>query len=487
MMYSTKPHSRRATITLWEQIQHIRADKLTSMNEIIWFTLRHFFPAVLCLLAALMVPSAAHAAEDDPLCFDVKDIGAPDEQTTLIHPWKVVSLDPVYGGHWVVAGDIDGDGEVEIVSTENFSEKDVHYTSAVAAQKLDGTVLWQWGDPAIGRKVWHHDVACQIHDWDGDGTNEVVLCTKGYLVELDGASGRERRRFPIPDEATDCLAFCNLSGNDRPTDVLVKNRYRQIWAYSREGDLLWTVKDPGGYRTAHQPRPMDIDGDGRDEVMASYAMLNHDGSVRWVFESEKVKQSRGHLDCARIVRRGKTPEEWRIALTCCGANNVALVDGNGRVLWEVTGHHFESIDVGRVLPDHPGPHMIVDIDHQPYGNSPIWVLDKQGNLLGRIVTDYSRHHALLDWTGEGVDEILVAHNRAIYNHHGERIATFAEPKPGKTARNVEQSILTGDMTGDGVPDVILATPNAVYIYRNENGLKSDSPQHLGTELNFTLY
>ena len=74
-----------------------------------------------------------------------------------------------------------------------------------------------------------------------DGKNEVVLCTKGFLVELDGATGREKRRISIPEDATDCLVFCNLSGGSRPCDVLVKDRYHQIWAYDQSGSLLWTV------------------------------------------------------------------------------------------------------------------------------------------------------------------------------------------------------------------------------------------------------
>jgi len=263
MVYSTMTTGNSAVAGSWQQAQHIRPGSSTTMNDLTRLMRRHCWRSLLCLLGALLVPPTAYTIETEPLYFDVKDIGEPGREAPLIQPWKVVSLDREYGGHWVVAGDLDADGEVEIVSAENFNEKDVHYTSAVAAQKLDGTVLWRWGDPAIGRKVWHHDVACQIHDWDGDGKNDVVICTKGYLVELDGVTGKERRRLPIPDEATDCLVFCNLSGNDRPTDVLVKNRYHEIWAYSREGDLLWTVRNPGGYRTAHQPRPMDLDGDGR--------------------------------------------------------------------------------------------------------------------------------------------------------------------------------------------------------------------------------
>lgn len=425
------------------------------------------------------------AEQDTPVRFDVKYVSAPPADVPRIAPWKVIPLDAEYGGQWVVAGDVNGDGQVEIVSAENVNEDDVHYTSTAVAQTLDGSVLWRWGDPAIGRKIWHHDVACQIHDWDGDGRKEVVLCTKGFLVELDGATGQQRRRIAIAEDATDCLVFCNLSGGPHPGDVLVKNRYRQIWAYDRSGRLLWTVKDPGGYRTAHQPRPIDLDGDGRDEIMAGYAMLNSDSSVRWVFHSKKVDQARGHLDCVRIVRQGKTPEDFRLALTCCGANNVALVDGIGNVLWEVAGHHYESVDVGRIFTDVEGPQIVVDIDHQPLGESPLCVLDEKGHFLGRIVTDYSRHHCLLDWTGDGADEILVAHNGSVYDHRGRCIAVFATPDDGKGEG--ERSMLIGDMNGDAVLDVMIVTPQNVYIYVNKKGAKSKESVPLGTEFNFTLY
>jgi hypothetical protein len=443
---------------------------------------------ILCLLVVFGFCTVLCAKREGPVYYDVKDVGEPTTEVPFIEPWKVVSLDAEYGGQWVVAGDVDGDGQVEIVSAENVNENDVHYTSTAAAQELDGSVLWRWGNPATGRKNWHHDVACQIHDWDGDGRNEVVLCTKGFLVELDGATGRERRRIDIADDATDCLVFCNLSGGRRPSDVLVKNRYHQIWAYGHAGNLLWTVKDPGDYRTAHQPRPIDIDGDGRDEIMAGYAMLNADGSVRWVFKSKSVEQARGHLDCCRVVRQGEKPEDFRLVLTCCGANNVALVDGTGRILWEVAGHHFESVDVGRVFAGVGGRQLVVDIDHQPLGNSPLWVLDEKGKLLGRIVTDYSRHHCLLDWTGDGVNEILVAHNGCIYDHHGRRIGVFAVPEGGPVGTGKgERSMLIGDMTGDGVRDVMIATTETVYIFKNVKGLKLDGPVRLGTERNFTLY
>ncbi len=432
----------------------------------------------LCLVLCPLLPG-----QETNLLFDCNDTGDNAIKGSAVAPWKIIPLDQAYGGQWVVTGDIDGDGQVEIISAENHNEKDVHYTSAVVAQKLDGRTIWRWGRPDEGRKKWHHDVACQIHDWDHDGQPEIVLCDQGSIVELDGRTGQEKRRIKIAKDATDCLTFCNLTGKGWPSDVLVKDRYHQIWAYDYDGKLLWTVKNPGEYRTAHQCRPIDIDDDGRDEVMAGYAMLNADGSVRWIYKSGTVDQGRGHLDCVRLFKTGQTPADFRLVLTCCGANNIAMIDGTGQIVWEQAGRHFESIDVGHFLPGQAEPQVIVDIDHQPLGKSPIWILDARGKQVGQITTNYSRHHALLDWDGDGYDEIVVGHNRGIYNYQGRRIATLVKTDSEKST--AEESVLIGDMNGDKIPDVAIASTEQVTIYLNEKGTPKDIP--LGTEFNFTLY
>jgi hypothetical protein len=405
-----------------------------------------------------------------------------------IQPWRTVALDPEYSGAWIVAGDLDGDGAVDIVSARNVNQNDVHYTSAVVAQRLDGGVLWRWGDPKVGRKELHHDVACQIYDWDGDGKNEVVLCTDGFLVELEGATGREKRRLPLPQGASDSLVFANFSGGSRATDVLVKTRYSRIWAFDRGGKQLWMVEKPGGYRTAHQPVPVDLDGDGRDEIMAGFAMLNADGTTRWTYRSEKMELRRGHCDCFRLVRAGKTPAEFRFAMTMCGAKGIALLNGDGQPLWEAGGEHFESVDVGRICADAEGLQLAVDIAHGPWGDGPVWVFDESGEVRTKIQTDASRHHALVDWTGDGIEEIVVAQSRALYDGRGRVLARFAMDAKDDPAGE-ERLVLVGDFTGDGVPDVLLTTRamTHVCIYKNERGKRPSPPAPLGTGPNFTLY
>ena len=430
--------------------------------------------------------------KDKPEYFDVVDRG---EKAPPIKPWKKVALDPGCSGAWVVTGDINGDGKAEIVSARNVNVGDVHYTSAVVAQGLDGRVLWRWCGPKIGRRGLHHDVACQIHDWDGDGRNEVVLCADGCLVELDGGTGEERRRIPLPPEATDCLVFANLSGGSHASDVIVKNRYTQLWALDHSGKLLWTIQNPGGFPTAHQPFPVDIDGDGRDEVMAGYAMVNPDGRVRWTVEDDGSLSRSGHLDCCRVLRKGETAKDSRLVFTCCSLNRLMAVDGNGRAQWKVEGHHFESIDIGRIHPKRPGPQILVDLVAPPgVKEYPVWVLDEEGKLLGQITAEYSRFHMIVDWNGDGIEEIVLPHARGLFDCTGKRIGTFAMDAQadvfgGQPAQEGEigNIVLRGDMDGDGVPDISITAPDALYVFRNEKGRRAKGKMPVGCGRNFTLY
>ncbi len=93
-------------------------------------------------------------------------------------------------------GDVDGDGEYEIIVKWTSSERDVgepggpSYSGTVrfAAYKLNGTKLWA-NDINLGRNVYSsaHTVQFLVYDFDGDGKSEMICQTS--LGSTD-ASGR---------------------------------------------------------------------------------------------------------------------------------------------------------------------------------------------------------------------------------------------------------------------------------------------------------
>ncbi len=453
------------------------------------------------LLPASVVAHAADAqvpvrdlANVQPARFDVDEKNFPAQGVPVIRPNYTLKLEPGYGGPWLTVGDLTGDGIAEVVSAKADGPGDVHYTSTVAVHRLDGSLLWKWGDPQSRNKIWH-DVACQIHDLDGDGRNEVVIAADQRVIVFDGATGSQKWQFPIPEKASDCITFCNLSGAKRPTDMLVKTRYEQIWAHDAKGRLLWNVTKPGGYRTSHQPFPIDLDGDGRDEIMAGFAMLNSDGSLRWTIPSLDGKPLRGHADAIRLFQDGPKPEDKRIVVSHCGGNQITMLDGNGKIIWCDTGVHFESVFFGRLDPKLPGRQLVVDVAHQPWGKQPLLILDEQGALLGRYTTDRSRQHRLVDWFGTGEDLIAYAQGRMLLNARGEMVARFDTPmpegvdplQPGDTP--LGYMLHLADVNNDQRPDVVVGAGRApaVWIYVNEKGPQGLDPSRLVMPTNATLY
>ena len=97
---------------------------------------RRVAPAIAVTFVAHVL--ALHAADVQPFRTDA--MGTPSANAPVVKPWRVITVDPLYGGNWVVAGDIDGNGEVEIVSAQNFNEGDNHFTGRCPATRWERAV-----------------------------------------------------------------------------------------------------------------------------------------------------------------------------------------------------------------------------------------------------------------------------------------------------------------------------------------------------------
>ena len=111
--------------------------------------------------------------------------------------------------------------------------------------------------------------------------------------------------------------------------------------------------------------------------------------------------------------------------------------------------------------------------------------DQDGDLLGQIITDGSRHHPLIDWFSQGFDRsvasIVMGTAAAMFDCAGNKVARLDAPEAGLVTK--------GDLTGNGVPDLMFSSNPAseVALFRNEQGKPPAGGVPLGTGVNYTLY
>lgn len=247
----------------------------------------------------------------------------------------------------LLLGDINGDGRMEMIFVQAKGGIDARYVpyeiSCITAFALTGEMLWQFGEPVEDCGGFGADFPAQVCDIDADGKLEVLCVKEGRFKVLDGATGTVKREFELPDEeAHDCILVCNLSGNRLPQDVILKDRYKRMWAMDKDFNLLWTHEGNVG----HFPWASDVNGDGYDEIMAGYDLLNHEGKLLW-----SCKNLDDHADCLWVgdVNGDGKPE---IAV---GGSSTCLYDADGNELWRYDDSiESQHIALGKFLPDEPG-------------------------------------------------------------------------------------------------------------------------------------
>ena len=245
---------------------------------------------------------------------------------TYSHPLSTIDVKD-FGAETLRIGDLNGNGAPDLLFTQS-----IHGTreiTCLTATDIFGNVLWQTGEPATENGPIYSDLPVQIYDWDDDGRNEVLyvrqakyaeLYEEGWAIQrarryegeatmviLDGETGMEKDAFPIPAPADDCFLFADLTGQGQRRDLVVKDRYWNLWGLSHAGEVMWHWEGSPG----HFPAIGDIDGDGRDEVFVGFALIDDDG--RPIFENDprtsgrRVRGSaRGRL-VAAAVRESRHP------------------------------------------------------------------------------------------------------------------------------------------------------------------------------------
>lgn len=385
-------------------------------------------------------------------------------------------------------GDINGDGRMELVMVQANGGIDdryePHQVQCITTFDLNGNMIWQLGTPRIVSGTFGSfgsDFPAQIVDIDGDGKNEVLCVMNKKFYVLEGSSGKVKKEFELPDyEAHDCIIVANLAGGAYPQDIILKNRYSKMWAMDKDFNLLWEHEGNIG----HYPWIHDINGDGKDEIMAGFDMLDSKGNVLW-----SCKDLDDHADCITIGDLLYDPASGVEIAIGGGVNSTVMYDWKGEELWRYNGSkETQHIAAGKFRDDIDGI-QIAGLDriergdtsgkvNAKIGRDGIFILDNRGNELikenrktnGWLTFIESFHN----WGGLKKDHIL-AYRRGggifptLYNGFLEPVVEFP----------VDGYVVHGDLINNGTECVIIYADGEASIFAHKNiDLDSFEPKQI---------
>jgi outer membrane protein assembly factor BamB len=259
-------------------------------------------------------------------------------------------------------GDLDGDGKTDlVVLTPNYS---------TYAYDNSGRELWHYDAPEEGARLrGQFEAPGSVWDFDQDGKAEVVAWRmhdgKEYLTMADGVTGAIKHEVPWPTPPLPHVYnnFRTAVGQLHPgyPDTLLvytdSGGTVSLNAYGPNLNLLWSYSHPRlkDYH-GHYIYPVDVNGDGIDEVYISHVMLDAHGHEVWNNYAE-FPDNHDHVDSARFV---DVNGDGRLELVA-GQSDVGTVlydAATGKLLWQRFANHNQKIEAGNYRADVAGPVVV---------------------------------------------------------------------------------------------------------------------------------
>jgi hypothetical protein len=252
-----------------------------------------------------------------------------------------------------------------------------------------------------------------------------------------------------------CLRFGDLDGDGR-IDILVvqqnphgpKDKLQPLWHLT--------------LNTGHYPYAYDVNGDGKDELMVGYSLVNHDGKIIWSLEKQLGND---HADGVAIVsfKEGSAPR-----LQCVASDDgFFTADLQGHILEHLQLGHMQNPTIARFRPDLPG---LQTVTVNFWGNQGIVnFFDADGKKYHDF--EPAPHGSMmrpLNWKGDGQEYWILSPNPTyggVYDGWGRRVMRF--PADG----HPDMCVATLALTGDCRDEIVVWDPWEIWIYT-----QSDNPK-----------
>jgi rhamnogalacturonan endolyase len=445
-----------------------------------------------------------------------RELRANTAKPTWSNPYWVINLNRPNGGSGYTyspgdasVGDVDGDGEYEVIlkwdpsNQKDNSQAGVTGNVYIDAYKLNGTRLWRVD---LGRNIraGAHYTQFMVYDLDGDGKAEVaaktapgtrdgtgnvlgggnantdyrngdgyILSGPEYLTIFNGETGAAMATTDYVPARGSVSAWGDGYGNRvdrflagiayvdgvRPSLIMARGYYTRAvvaaWDW-RNGQLTrrWTFdtnnsgNGGGAGQGAHSLTVGDVDQDGKDEIVYGAATIDDNGSLLY---STRF----GHGDALHLS--DFLPSRPGLEVYMVHESNATGVDMHdartGQVIWSLPSG---GTDVGRGV--------IMDIDPRTPGAEAWASVGGLNSAAGRQIgtTKPGSVNFAAWWDGDLLRELL--NNNTVdkwdYNNNSNR-RLLSAGNYGAASNNGTKSTpaLSGDIFGDWREEVIWRNTN----------------------------
>jgi hypothetical protein len=279
---------------------------------------------------------------------------------------------------------------------------------------------------------------------------------------LDGLTGQVKKRLPWPSRegfdqynyyCRNLLGVAYLDGQ-RPHLIVERGTYKiiKLQAYDPTLALKWSWEASGEYQSyrgqgMHGMHAADVDEDGRDEVVIGSAVIDDDGKPLW-------NTRKGHPDACYVADVDPSRPGLEVFYGIepgRQSNTVCLVEAKtGKMIWgspEITVHVHSQGMVGDIDPSHPGLECYAG---EAKGGTNYWLYSAKGERLSDQSLGELSPKAIF-WL-DGPTKVFIV---------GNTIYKWPREKVGEVEGHI---VAIADCLGDWREEVITALDGEIRIY-----------------------
>lgn len=340
-----------------------------------------------------------------------------------------------YSANDASVGDVDGDGEYEIIlkwdpsNSQDNSKPGYTGNVYIDCYKMNGKKLWRI-DLGKNIRAGAHYTQFMVYDYDGDNKAELVCKTADGTIDGNGkvigdayADYRSASGYILsgPEYLT---LFDGETGRELHTiDYKPQRDNVSSWGddYGNRVDRFLAAT---AYLNGKTPSVVMCRGYYTRMTAVAYDVVNKKLVEKWFFDTGYNSSANGYGDGNHNCMPADVDLDGKDELVM----GSAVIDDNGTLLYTSRLGHGDAMHVGDFIPSNPGVEIFMCHENKNVGYGISLRDGKTGKILFRDYgsDDTGRCVAGNLIAGNGVAEMVGSHNSILYTATGQNVCSWSD-------------------------------------------------------------